>query len=170
MSRQADASLDFDSILNALPSVVVVVNGGTRVLYVNNAGEQFFGASAKALIGRRLDRLVPADSPLFALIAQARDGNLSVSEYHVSLASPRIGHHVVNVSAAPVPEVPDAVVVSMQERSVAAKIDRQLTNRGVARSVSAMAAMLAHEVKNRSRASAAPRNCWKRRRGRRIAR
>lgn len=148
MSRQADASLDFDSILNALPSVVVVVNGGTRVLYVNNAGEQFFGASAKALIGRRLDRLVPADSPLFALIAQARDGNLSVSEYHVSLASPRIGHHVVNVNAAPVPEVPDAVVVSMQERSVAAKIDRQLTNRGVARSVSAMAAMLAHEVKN----------------------
>jgi two-component system nitrogen regulation sensor histidine kinase GlnL len=36
----------------------------------------------------------------------------------------------------------------MQERTVATQIDRQLTHRGAARSVSAMAAMLAHEVKN----------------------
>ncbi len=36
----------------------------------------------------------------------------------------------------------------MQERSIADKIDRQLTHRNAARSVTAMAAMLAHEVKN----------------------
>jgi two-component system nitrogen regulation sensor histidine kinase GlnL len=36
----------------------------------------------------------------------------------------------------------------MQEQSIAAKIERQLSHRGAARSVSALAAMLAHEVKN----------------------
>jgi two-component system nitrogen regulation sensor histidine kinase GlnL len=36
----------------------------------------------------------------------------------------------------------------MQELSLAAKIERQLSHRGAARSVSAMAAMLAHEIKN----------------------
>src|SRR5208282_4744313 len=40
------------------------------------------------------------------------------------------------------------VVVTLQGRSIADKIDRQLTHRNAARSVTAMAAMLAHEVKN----------------------
>jgi two-component system nitrogen regulation sensor histidine kinase GlnL len=140
--------IDPDSILNVVASVVIAVDGGCAILYVNNAGEQLFQSSAGNLRGQRLDHLVPADSPLFALIRQARTAGSSVAEYHVTLASPRIGHHVVNVQAAPLPEVDGAVVVSMQERSLAAKIDRQLTHRGAARSVGAMAAMLAHEVKN----------------------
>jgi two-component system nitrogen regulation sensor histidine kinase GlnL len=36
----------------------------------------------------------------------------------------------------------------LQERTIADKMDRQLTHRGAARSVSALAAMLAHEIKN----------------------
>src|SRR5690606_34116211 len=49
---------------------------------------------------------------------------------------------------APVAEMPDHVVVLLQERSMADKIDRQLTHRGGARSVSGLASMLAHEIKN----------------------
>lgn len=140
--------IDPDAVLNALSSVVVLIDGQSLILHINNAGEQFFQNSASNLRGQRLDQLVPSDSPLFALIAQARNGGYSVAEYHVTLTSPRIGHHVVNIQAAPLAEMPEAIVVSMQERSVAAKIDRQLTHRGAARSVGAMAAMLAHEVKN----------------------
>ena len=40
------------------------------------------------------------------------------------------------------------MVVMLQERSIADKMDRQLTHRGAARSVIALAAMLAHEIKN----------------------
>jgi len=36
----------------------------------------------------------------------------------------------------------------LQERTIAHKMDRQLTHRGAARSVSGLAAMLAHEIKN----------------------
>jgi two-component system nitrogen regulation sensor histidine kinase GlnL len=118
------------------------------IVHINNAGEQLFQSSAVHLKGQRLDRLIPADSPLFALIRQARDRGHPVAEYHVNLVSPRIGRHVANVQVAPLAEAPGTVVVSMQERTVATKIDRQLTHRGAARSVSAMAAMLAHEVKN----------------------
>jgi two-component system nitrogen regulation sensor histidine kinase GlnL len=49
---------------------------------------------------------------------------------------------------APLPEQPDYVVVMLQERTIADKMDRQLTHRGAARSVIALAAMLAHEIKN----------------------
>ena len=39
-------------------------------------------------------------------------------------------------------------MIVVQPRSIAHHIDRQLTHRGAARSVSAMSAMLAHEIKN----------------------
>ena len=45
-------------------------------------------------------------------------------------------------------EHPRFVIVMLLERSMALKIDRQLTSRGAARSVSGMATMLAHEIKN----------------------
>lgn len=144
--RRVDIDPDF--ILGALAAVVVAVDETFTILYVNNAGEQFFQNSAGHLRGQRLDHLVPTDSPLFSLIRQALTAGGPVVEYQITLVSPRIGHHVVNAQASPLPEIAGAVVVSMQERSLAAKIDRQLTHRGAARSVGAMAAMLAHEVKN----------------------
>ena len=52
------------------------------------------------------------------------------------------------MQAAPIVEDPDAIVLSIQAQGIARKIDRQLTHRGAARSMTAMAAILAHEVKN----------------------
>jgi two-component system nitrogen regulation sensor histidine kinase GlnL len=140
--------IDLDVVFNALPSVVFVVDGRMEILYANSSAEHFFQSSAANLRRQRLDQLLPADSPLFSLIRQASSDNHSVAEYHVSLNSPRVGHHIMNIQAAPLGDPADAVVVAMQERTLAAKIDRQLTQRGAARSVGAMAAMLAHEVKN----------------------
>jgi two-component system nitrogen regulation sensor histidine kinase GlnL len=140
--------IDLDLVLNALPSVVFVVGGQHEFIYANSSAENFFQSSVSTLRQQRLEHLLPGDSPLFSLIRQAASDNHSVAEYHVTLSSPRIGHHTMNIQAAPLSDPADAVVVSMQERTLAAKIDRQLTQRGAARSVGAMAAMLAHEVKN----------------------
>src|SRR5262249_48322239 len=46
------------------------------------------------------------------------------------------------------PEQPSLIVLMLQQRSVAQMIERQLTHRAAARSVSGMAAVLAHEIKN----------------------
>ena len=48
----------------------------------------------------------------------------------------------------PLSEVPGHVVIMLQERTIADKMDRQLAHRGAARSVTALASMLAHEIKN----------------------
>ena len=40
------------------------------------------------------------------------------------------------------------MLLTLQENTIASKMDRQLTHRGAARSVTAMAAILAHEIKN----------------------
>lgn len=143
-----EEAVSTDSILNALATAVIVINAEGVIELVNSAGEQFFQGGADYLKGRRLEDLLPSDNPLFSLIQQVRKEGLAVSEYSVTLESPRIGRHLVNLQASPLLEDPKAVVVTLQTRSIADKIDRQLSHRGAARSVTAMAAMLAHEVKN----------------------
>lgn len=136
------------AVLDALPESILLVAGDGRIRYANAAAEQFFDASSNWLTGKKLAELLPADSPLFSLIAQALGGPNVVSEYGVSLVTPRIGEHFVTIQVAPVADQPGCAVVTFHEQSIARKIDGQLNHRGAARTVSAMAAMLAHEVKN----------------------
>jgi two-component system nitrogen regulation sensor histidine kinase GlnL len=139
---------DVAAILGALPNAVLVIGGGDMVRYVNHAAEQFFESSAMHLDGMRLADLLPGDSPVFAILQQVRQTGTSVSEEGVTLETPRIGARFVTIRAALLADSEEEVVVSLHERSIARKIDRQLVHRNAARSVSAMAAMLAHEVKN----------------------
>ena len=138
----------YEAILNALADPVLVVDSEGRILLTNSAAEQFFQASAVMLAGRQLIELLPADSPLFTLLKQARESGSSVSEYGVTLETPKIGTHLTTIQVAPIAEAPGSVVIALSERSIANKMDRQLTHRNAARSVTAMAAILAHEVKN----------------------
>lgn len=141
-------SLDFGALLSALAKPIFLLDRENRFVYANLAAEQFLGTSAATLVGKELQGFVPADSPLFSLIAQVRQGGHSVSEFDVMLESPRIGTHLVSVEVAPMPEQPGQVVVSLEERSIARRMEHQLVHRNAARSLTAMAAMLAHELKN----------------------
>ena len=138
-----------DAALNALPHPVLVVERDNRIVDANIAAESFFEMSTPVLRRQSLPELVPFGSPLIALIAQVRAIGVPVNEYKVDLGTPRTGvEHLVDLHVAPVPELPGHVVVMLQERTIADKMDRQLTHRSAARSVTALAAMLAHEIKN----------------------
>jgi len=138
-----------DSILNALPHPVVSIAADGMIVDGNAAAEGFFQASIAVLRRHMLKELVPFGSPLLALVDQVRERHAPVNEYKVDLGTPRNGHErIVDIYVAPLAERPGDVVVMLQERTIADKMDRQLTHRGAARSVTALAAMLAHEIKN----------------------
>jgi two-component system nitrogen regulation sensor histidine kinase GlnL len=138
-----------DAVLDALPHPVIMLAADGRIANANAAAESFFEASLTMLRRNRLGDLVPFGSPLLALVEQVRSGGSAVNEYKVDLGTPRNpGERLVDLHVAPLPDRPDHVVVMLQERTIADKMDRQLTHRGAARSVSALAAMLAHEIKN----------------------
>ncbi len=141
---------DLGAILSAIPDAVVVLDADSVLRYVNPAAENFFELGASMMLGRRLAEFLPEDNPVFGTIQQARQYGASVSEEEISIDAPRIGSHLVSVRAAAMVEgeIDGLVVVTIQQRSIARKIGRQLVHRKAARSVSAMAAMLAHEVKN----------------------
>ena len=66
----------------------------------------------------------------------------------MTLASPRIGNRFCALRLSPIVDSDGLVAVSLVEQTIARNIDRQMSHRSAARSVSALAAMLAHEVKN----------------------
>ena len=136
-------------VLNALPHPVIVVEDNDGVIAANDAAEQFFQASATALARMTVDQIVPFGSPVLSLVEQVRLTRSPVSEYRIDVGILRNGgERIVDVYATPVPEKLGNVVLMFQERSMADKIDRQLTHRGAARSVVGLASMLAHEIKN----------------------
>jgi two-component system, NtrC family, nitrogen regulation sensor histidine kinase GlnL len=138
-----------DAVLDALPHPVIMISADGRIANANAAAESFFEASLPLLRRHLLRELVPFGSPLLALIEQVRARGAAVNEYKVDLGTPRNpGERLVDLHVAPLPERADHVVVMLQERTIADKMDRQLTHRGAARSVIGLAAMLAHEIKN----------------------
>ena len=138
-----------DAVLDALPHPVVMVSADGTIANANAAAESFFEASVTLLRRHTLRELVPFGSPLLSLVEQVRSRGAAVNEYRVDLGTPRNpGERLVDLHVAPVPERPDHIVVMLQERTIADKMDRQLTHRSAARSVIALAAMLAHEIKN----------------------
>ena len=140
---------DSEAILNALPNPVLLIAPDGKIVDANMAAESFFEISTQFLQRQSLKELVPFGSPLLALIDQVRSSGSPVNEYKVDLGTPRIGgDRQVDLHVAPLTERPGHIVVMLQERTIADKMDRQLTHRSAARSVIALAAMLAHEIKN----------------------
>lgn len=136
-------------VLNALPHPVVLVGPGGRIIDANIAAEAFFEASTNVMKRRPISYFVPFGSPLLSLVEQVRERGAAVNEYRVDIGTPRIGgERVVDIYASPVGDETGGVALLLHERTMTDKIDRQLTHRGAARSVTGLASMLAHEIKN----------------------
>ena len=141
--------IEHDMLLGALPHPIMVIGEDQRVIYANTATEVFFEASQARLKRMRLDEIVAFGCPLVALAEQVRRTGATVNEYGVEIATPRTAHaRLVDIFGGPVPETPELTILMLQQRSMAQMIERQLTHRAAARSVSGLAAVLAHEIKN----------------------
>jgi two-component system nitrogen regulation sensor histidine kinase GlnL len=135
-------------VLNAMASGVLVVDGEFRVVFVNPAAEQLFGASRAVLEQRPLADLVPDDSALFDLIRRVQLAGNSISDYGVELPLNRSLRRLVDLHVSPLAERPGHCLVVLHPCSVAHRLNHQLIHRGGARSVAGLGATLAHEVKN----------------------
>jgi len=141
--------IEHDLLLAALPHPILVLGEDDRVLYANAAAESFFSLSQGVLKRQTLSDIIAFSSPLGALVGQVRRSGATVNEYGIEVDLPRSGvHKLVDVFAGAIPELPGLIVLMLQQRSMAQMIERQLTHRAAARSVSGLAAVLAHEIKN----------------------
>ena len=141
--------VEHDILLGALPHPILVLTEDERIIYANSAAEVFFQASQPVLKRQTLEEVVVFGCPLVALARQVRRSGATVNEYGVDIGTPKMQTpRLVDIYGGPMPDAPELTVLMLQQRSMAQMIERQLTHRAAARSVSGMAQVLAHEIKN----------------------
>jgi two-component system, NtrC family, nitrogen regulation sensor histidine kinase GlnL len=146
--RERARTIDAALLLGTLPIAVVLLDADDRFRFANQAAEQFLGASAAHLAQLRLVDLIPPDNPIFLLLEQVRANEVTIADHDLTLDSLRLHKPGITVFGSPLPEEPGSVLLVLQDASTARALDRQLAFRGAARSVTGMAAILAHEIKN----------------------
>jgi two-component system nitrogen regulation sensor histidine kinase GlnL len=145
----AQRTVAAQAILQAMPNPLIVLDAANTIVFANMAAEQFFQTSLKMLQALSITDIIPSTSPVFGLISGVRAAEASANEYEVLVGTPRSGgERLVDIQAAVVLDEPGWVLLQVLPRSMAQKIDKQLTHRGAARTVSGLATMLAHEIKN----------------------
>jgi len=155
-SIQNNQSLNYDQIddvmasqvLASLPNPLFILDSKNCFVYLNQAAEMFFQSSQTILLGVSLNNLIPEDTPIFSMLKLAKEQNISVGDQGLELAGAKLKLKSVNVQITPFGELSPHLLISLQERAFAERLRGQALFRGAARSISSMAALLAHEVKN----------------------
>ncbi|MGM0586333.1 MAG: two-component system sensor histidine kinase NtrB [Pseudomonadota bacterium] len=139
---------DWAQAWNAAPFAALILDPDDRVEEANNGAEMFFGASARQLRGRNLQAMFGPASRVADLVRQVRELSASLGEHQMELGAMDRPPQVVDIFVSTISDGAGKVLLMIQPQSIAERMDRSLTHRAAARSVSGMAAMLAHEIKN----------------------
>ena len=126
-----------DAVLNALPHPVIIVAADGKIADANAAAENFFEASVAAAAPAPAARPRAVRQPAAGAGragARARRAGQRIPRRPVDRRAIRANSSSTSMSRR-CPSVPGHVVVMLQERTIADKMDRQLTHRGAARSV-----------------------------------
>ena len=135
-----------DLILDNLPLAIILADEKHRICYANAAVENLFQMSIVNICKLKLEQLLPHDSTIFDLLSRSISVHGPVNDYQIDISTQRMGSSkIVDVQVVP---IDNRVMLVFRERTMADRIDRQLSHRGAARSASGLAAMLAHEIKN----------------------
>ncbi len=159
LSKRVSSDLQIQ-LLHALPQIIIAVGRDNDLYYVNAKAELYFNASSAILLNLSLEDLFHFDSPILSLVRQVQRGWYGINEYNVEIGSIRHkNNELMDLQVTPMllgaekvgsTEKADEeiIILVMQPRSIAQKIERQLAHRGAARSVTGLASMLAHEIRN----------------------
>ena len=90
-----------NNILNELRTPVFLVNKSNMVIYINEIGEEFFGISSSLLIGKKIDDLIPNDSPILNLIARVRKNKIGITEESLDFSNLNFPNRKVRVHIVP---------------------------------------------------------------------
>jgi len=138
----------YEKIWDALPFPAFVVASTGEISQANAAAEQLLSISQKQMKNRPLAYFFQENSIVVGTVKQAVKDTGSVTQYNVDVAI--MGKPVTscNVYVSFLNAALSDLLLVVQPTGVAQKMSQSLTNLSAARSVTAMAAMLAHEIRN----------------------
>ena len=112
-----------EAILGSITTPMLAVDASNRFLTVNPAAEEFFQVSMQVLADQTMDDFF--DPTVIGLLERARQNGSSVNDQGVEIRSPKLGRKLINIQISPLMDHPVALVIAIQERSLAEKLRGQ---------------------------------------------
>lgn len=137
--------MNYEAIWGAIPYPAFVIGAGD-ILACNSSAEAFCATSCKQMRGQRLESFMGEGSALQNVVEQAARDSATVVLHDVEVQWAGLTPKLNNLQATAMPD--GSVLLLLHPRGMAEKMDRSLTHRAAARSISGMASMLAHEIRN----------------------
>ncbi|SOH93676.1 two-component system, NtrC family, nitrogen regulation sensor histidine kinase GlnL [Monaibacterium marinum] len=136
----------FEAAWNAQPYPSLMIDAQDKIARANASAEVYLGLSERQMVGRDLTSFTGEGALVISMLGQVRAYGVSYSQHDIELSWADHKPRLANIQVAPIDG--SLVLLQLQPRSIAEKMDRSLSSRSAARSVTGMAAMLAHEIKN----------------------
>ena len=138
-------------VLSGIRLPVAALDRENRFIFANPAAEEFFQASADALLGRAVGDFL--DDAATAMLVRARKGDAPVNGNGIDIVSERLGQRRVDIQISPLHDTAErgtegALVLVLREQGQAERLRGQHRFEGAARSTALVSALLAHEIKN----------------------
>lgn len=140
-------ALDYEAIWSSLPIPAVVVDEDLNIVAMNQSAENLVSASTRQVEGHPLASFLGPTSRILDLVRQATSQTSSVIQYDVEMGWQDRRVRLGTLQATQI-GADGHVLLLLNPRGLAEKMDRSFGYRSAARSVTGMAAMLAHEIRN----------------------
>lgn len=132
----------------SLPVPALILDADDRIADVNLAAETFLNTSRKGLVGYPVWDKVLVDAPLEEAFARVRTGQAPLFVNAVDVGTGTRLPVSCDLQIAPMADASSQVLVLLENRELAGRIDRAMSSKTAAKSAIGMAEMLAHEIKN----------------------
>ena len=137
-----------NNILNELRTPVFLINKFDKIIYINEIGEEFFGISSSILIGKKIDELIPDDSPILNLIKRVRNNKIGITEESLDFSNLNFPNRKVRVHLVPFSFDNSQIIIQISQLALSEMFQSQRINSKISKSFSSMIDMLMHELKN----------------------
>ena len=139
---------DYEAVWGALPIPAILLSDKGVILSLNSAAENFVGSSSRQVQGKPIEAFVGSASRVMDVVRQATDHWVSVVQYEIEFSWRERPLPVGTLQANLLGGENSSILLLFTPKGLAEKMDRSFASRSAARSVSGMAAMLAHEILN----------------------
>lgn len=140
--------IDFTDIWYNLPFPAFAVDHNDCVVQGNSEAEQITQTSLRQMIGKPLSRFFGQETTVLDTLQQAHDKKTSIAQYGVTLTTVSRTTYNCDLHVRVLDTENDFLLLIIQPTGNAQKLGQSLNHRTAARSVTAMASMLAHEIRN----------------------
>ena len=138
----------YEVLWDTIPYPAFIISEKNQIMIANSAAESYCMSSIKQIQSKPVDDYFGKNSIILNSINQARDTLISVTLYNVEVFwSSKISstHDVIVCS---INDSKERVLLLFHPHGMSRKMNRSLSHRSAARSVTGMASMLAHEIRN----------------------